>query len=51
MNELPREKRPPDSILWDGTSEELNEWLDKVLGKTEKTDGTELPIYISEIEG
>lgn len=32
LMELPKEKRPPDSILWDGTSEEIDKWLDNVLG-------------------
>lgn len=30
--ELPKAKRPPDTILWWGTSEDLEEWLDKVMG-------------------
>lgn len=52
LNELPKEKRPPDSILWDGTSEELTEWLDRVLDRKKKqTDGLALSISESEIEG
>ncbi len=39
LMELPKEKRPPDTILWWGTPEDLEEWLDKVLGTgTEKED-------------
>lgn len=50
MYELPKDKRPPDSILWDGTSDELEEWLDRVLDRNKsKEDG--VPILISEIEG
>jgi hypothetical protein len=51
LNELPKEKRPPDSILWDGTSEELTEWLDSVLDRKKKPDGLMLSIGESEIEG
>lgn len=32
LMELSKDKRPPDTILWWGTSEDLEEWLDKVLG-------------------
>jgi hypothetical protein len=38
LSELPKEKRPPDSILWDGTSEEIDRWLDNVLGKKATSD-------------
>ena len=31
FNELPSEKRPPDLMIWDGTGEEIEDWLDKVL--------------------
>ena len=34
LNELPKEKRPSDDIIWDGTSEEMDEWLDRVLSST-----------------
>ena len=48
--ELPKEKRPPDDIIWEGTSEELEDWLDDVLGRKPKhSPVTEL--IISEIEG
>lgn len=38
LAELPKEKRPPDSILWDGTSEEIDKWLDNVMGKNQVPD-------------
>ena len=48
LHELPKEKRPPDKILWDGDSDELEEWLDKVLDtKTQK----EVDILIKDVEG
>lgn len=49
LSELPKEKRPPDSIIWDGTSEDLEEWLDKVLG--DRKGKTDVEILISDIEG
>lgn len=39
LSELPKDKRPPDTVLWWGTSDELEEWLDKVMGnKKEEPD-------------
>jgi len=46
--ELPEEKRPPDSILWDGTPEELDEWLKTVFDPKYKANVTD--INVSEIE-
>jgi hypothetical protein len=37
LNELPAEKRPPDDILWEGTAEEIDEWLERVFNKKEST--------------
>lgn len=48
LNELPKDKRPPDSILWDGSSEEMEEWLEKVLDKKQQT---EVDIFIKDVEG
>lgn len=48
LAELPKEKRPPDKILWDGTSEEMDEWLEKVLDHKSQT---EVDILISDVEG
>lgn len=33
FNELPKEKRPPDNIIWYGTPEELDNWFDKVFDR------------------
>jgi hypothetical protein len=49
LNELPKEKRPPDDILWDGTSDDLDEWLEKVLG--DKKSQKDVQILITDIEG
>jgi hypothetical protein len=48
LHELPKEKRPPDKILWDGTSDELDEWLEKVLDKKVQTS---VDIEIDNVEG
>lgn len=49
LNELPKEKRPPEEIIWDGTSEEMDDWLDKVLGNT-KQGGDGLLFSIKDVE-
>jgi hypothetical protein len=30
FNELPKEKRPPDDMIWNGTAEDIDDWIDKV---------------------
>lgn len=49
LNELPKEKRPPEDIIWDGTPEDLDEWLDKVLGDPKKSQ-TQVEIVLKDIE-
>lgn len=48
LSELPKAKRPPDSILWDGTSEELDNWLERVFDN--KSD-VNTNILIDDVEG
>jgi hypothetical protein len=48
LSELPKEKRPPDELIWDGYSEELDEWIERVVYNN-KPDG--MDIIISDIEG
>lgn len=50
FNELPKEKRPPTDMIWDGTSDELDEWLDRVLGGPKKPQH-EVELLIDDIEG
>lgn len=49
-NELPKEKRPTDYLIWDGTSDEVEEWLDKVF-KKEGVHNTKEVVLIDDIEG
>ncbi len=37
INELPKDKRPSDILLWDGTAEELDAWFDRVFKHKENT--------------
>jgi hypothetical protein len=49
--ELPKEKRPPDDMIWYGTQDDIDRWFDKVFKKGEKP-GEEVTLEIdsSEIE-
>ena len=52
LNELPKEKRPPDYIIWDGSTEEMDDWLDRVLNHPGKNQNqVEFLIKDSDIEG
>lgn len=31
LNELPKEKRPPESVLWSSNPDHLDDWLEKVM--------------------
>ena len=48
FNEFPKEKRPPEDMIWDGTSDEIEEWFDKVF-KRRETDKDQT-IVITDIE-
>jgi hypothetical protein len=47
LRELPKEKQPPDKMIWEGTSEDIEEWLDEVM-KNIGTDKVEFSL--AEIE-
>lgn len=38
FNELPKEQRPPEKIIWDGTSSDIDKWLDRVFKKKTNPD-------------
>jgi hypothetical protein len=48
FNELKKEDRPPEMMIWDGTSDEIEDWLDRVFGR-KPDDKIELVISDSEI--
>lgn len=48
-NELEESKRPPDSLIWDGTPEEIESWLDSVLKNKNKRQD-EFTFYPDEVE-
>jgi hypothetical protein len=44
--ELPKEKRPPDKLIWYGTSEEVEKWFDKVFDRKGNKDDGEAVLMI-----
>lgn len=51
LQEIPKDKRPPELTIWDGTSEEIDEWLDKVYGTKEAVDPYRSEFLIDYVEG
>lgn len=49
FNELPKDKRPTDDLIWDGTPEEIDDWLDRVFDKKNKP--SKINLDLSEVEG
>ena len=45
-NELPKEKRPPDHMIWWGIPEEIDDWFDKVLGTKNKNSEHDIVLEI-----
>lgn len=48
LMELPKEKRPDEFIIWEGTPDELEDWIDEVFSK--KTQQT-AELVIADVEG
>lgn len=36
LSELPKEKQVPEELIWNGTIEEINEWVDSAIGGGKK---------------
>lgn len=36
FRELPKEKRPTEKMIWEGSSKEIDEWFDKVFDRKNK---------------
>jgi len=50
LAELGKEKMPPEKIIWDGNSDDLNDWIDSVLNKKSTNERSIITINPSEIE-
>ena len=48
LMELPKEKRPDEFLIWEGSSDDLEEWIERVFNTKEKHT-TEL--ILADVEG
>lgn len=46
LSEFPKDKRPPEMMIWTGSSDDIENWIDKVydLKKQKESDTVELVI-------
>jgi hypothetical protein len=50
LSELGKDKFPPESIIWDGSSEDLDDWIDSVLSRKSIHERSVITLNPSEIE-
>jgi hypothetical protein len=50
LNELDKKHRPPESLIWDSNSEELEDWLERAFSDGKKQNEFVFNIKDSEIE-
>lgn len=50
LNELPEDKRPPESMIWDGTPEDIDNWLNRVFKGKQESNKANIVIRDDEIE-
>lgn len=48
FSELPKEKRPPENIIWYGTGDDMDDWFDKVFQREDKKPQDEFVFVINE---
>ena len=45
LNELPKEKRPPDFVLWSSNPEDLDDWMENVVYDYKKKHGKSQDVF------
>jgi len=50
FRELPKEKRPTETMIWEGSPEELETWFDRVFDRKTTTINPNDPGLIMEID-
>lgn len=50
FRELPKEKRPTETMIWEGSSDEIDEWFDKVFNRENKHGNPSDPGLIMEFD-
>lgn len=49
LNELPKEKRPTEKMMWDGDGDEMEKWIEEVIGGKHKPN-VDFVINMGDIE-
>lgn len=50
FNEMSKEKRPTEDMIWNGTPEELEKWVEEAYGVVDTHRRDEIPFVIKENE-
>lgn len=50
FNEYPKDKRPTERLIWEGSPEEINEFFDRVHGKEKDSSDQVIKFNIGEVE-
>ena len=50
LNEMPKDKRPTERMIWWGTPEEIEEWMDKVYDYGDKKKDDDITFVINDNE-
>lgn len=51
LNELGKDKRPPEDLIWDGSPEELEDWIERVFDSKKGDNNITFKINPKDIEG
>ena len=51
LSELPKEKKPPEDLIWNGSPEELEDWLSKVFDNKKGNNDIIFSIDPKNVEG
>jgi hypothetical protein len=51
LNELPKEQRPPIKMMWEGTAEEIDEFLERAFNVSKTGKSEDLIMDLNDIEG
>jgi len=51
LYELPKDKRPTEQLIWEGSAEEIDEWIEKVFGKKKEETNNVAVISLDDVEG
>jgi hypothetical protein len=51
LSELPKDKQPPEMMIWDGKSDDIDKWFDKVFDVKSHNTRDYVIVNTDEVEG